>query len=107
MVLDPSLAESHNALAMALLLDTWDLVSAEREFLCALELNPRCVQARDWYALFYLQLAAGRVEEGVSHARMAMETDPLSGYTNAILGMTLCLCGSAAEGVAISAWGRT
>jgi TolB-like protein len=56
--LGPSLAEAHNARAMAYLLDTWDLPSAEREFLCALELNPRYIQARDWYALFYLQLVS-------------------------------------------------
>jgi len=100
--LDPSLAESHNALAMALLLDQWDPAAAEREFLCALELNPRYIQARDWYALFYLQLTAGCLEEGAKQARLAMETDPLSGYTNAILGMTLCLSGSVAEALPIS-----
>jgi TolB-like protein len=100
--LDPSLAESHNALAMALLLDKWDPAAAEREFLCALELNPRYIQARDWYALFYLQLTAGCLEEGAKQARLAMETDPLSGYSNAILGMTLCLSGSVAEALPIS-----
>ena len=71
---------------MALLLDKWDSAAAEREFLFALELNPRYIQARDWYALFYLQLTAGRLEEGAKHARLAMETDPLSGYSKRNLG---------------------
>lgn len=95
--LDPSLAEAHNALAMSSLLDIWDKEAAEREFLSALELNPRYIQARDWYALFYLQLTDGRFEEGIMHARLAVETDPLSGYANAVLGLTQCVSGAARE----------
>ena len=44
--LDPSLAEAHTSLAMAALMGALDKVEAEREFLCALELNPRYLQAR-------------------------------------------------------------
>ena len=47
-------------------------------------------------------LVAGCLEEGANHARTAVQTDPLSGYTNAILGMTLCLSGSAAEALPIA-----
>ena len=100
--LGAALAEAHNALAMAYLLDIWDQEAAEREFLCALELNPRYIQARDWYALFYLQLTAGRLQEGVSHARLAVESDPLSGYANAVLGLNLCVAGSAREALQFS-----
>jgi TolB-like protein/Flp pilus assembly protein TadD len=100
--LDPTLAEAHNARAITYLVDTWDSMKAEQEFLCALELNPRYIQARDWYALFLLQLAAGRLEEGVSHARLAVNADPLSGYANTILGMTVCLSGAIDEGLQIS-----
>ena len=45
--IDPSLAEAHTALAMASLMGAWDRAEAEREFLRALELNPRYLQARD------------------------------------------------------------
>lgn len=38
-----------------------DGATAEQEFLHALELNPKYTQARDWYALFYLQLSEGRL----------------------------------------------
>lgn len=51
LALDPSLAEAHAALAMASLMGAWDKAGAEPEFLRALELNPRYLQARDWYAL--------------------------------------------------------
>jgi len=97
--LDPSLPEAHDALGCACLLDLWDKAEAEREFLRALELNPRYVQARDRYALFYLQCSVGRLEEGVAHAKLALESDPLSGYTNAVVGYTCCCAGRYAEAV--------
>ena len=85
--LDDSLAEAHNALAFGALLYDWNKTFAEREFLRALESNPRYVQARDWYACFYLQAAAGRLDDGVEHARLAVEVDPLSCYANSILAL--------------------
>jgi TolB-like protein len=99
--LDPSLAEAHNALAMSCLLYDWDLAKAEREFLCAIKLNRRYIQARCWYALFYLQFAVGRATEGIEHARLAVEFDPLSGYANAILGLTYSIAGRYTEAVEI------
>ena len=99
--LDPSLAEAHNSLGMCCLLHEWDLPTAEQEFLCALKLNPRYIQAHCWYALFYLQLAAGRMAEGIEHTRIAVEFDPLSGYANAMLGMTHSAAGRYSEAVEI------
>jgi len=100
--LGPSLAEAHNALAMSSLLHDWDLAAADREFLYAIKLNPRYVQAHCWYALFYLQLAVGRAKEGVEHARLAVESDPLSGYANSMLGMTYSAAGRYTEAVEAS-----
>jgi adenylate cyclase len=97
--LDSTLAEAHSALAMACLMGTWDKVEAEREFVRALELNPRYTQARDWYALFYLQCCEGRLEEGVTQARLALESDPLSAYANALFGFICCIAGKHAEGM--------
>ena len=78
---------------------TWEKVEAEREFVRALELNPRYIQARDWYALFYLQLSEGRLEEGVMQARLALESDPLSAYANALFGFICCIAGRHGEGL--------
>ena len=100
--LDPSLAEAHNALAMSCLLHDWDLAAAEREFVYAIKLNPRYIQAHCWYALFYLQLAVGRAKEGIEHARLAVESDPLSGYANSMLGMTYSAAGKYTEAVEAS-----
>ena len=99
--LDPSLAEAHNALAMACLMGTWDKAEAEREFLRALELNPKYIQARDWYALFYLQFSQGRLAEGVVQAKLALEADPLSSYTHAIYGLACAIAGKSEEAVRI------
>ena len=101
-VLGPSLAEAHNAMACACLLYERDLAQAERELLLALELNPRYIQARCWYAFFYLGCAVGRWDEGVTHATLAVESDPLSGYANAVLGATYLGAGRCAEAVAAS-----
>lgn len=97
--LDSSLAEAHNALACASLLGCWDNAEAEREFLRALELNPKYVQARDWYALFYLLCAVGRLEEAVTQAKLAVECDPLSSYTHALVGFTCIGAGRLVEAV--------
>jgi TolB-like protein/Flp pilus assembly protein TadD len=95
--LDASLAEAHTALAMACLMGTCDKTEAEREFLHALELSPRYSQARAWYALFYLQASEGRLVEGVAHARMTQQSDPLSAYASAVYGLTCGIAGNYAE----------
>jgi TolB-like protein/Tfp pilus assembly protein PilF len=99
--LDPSLAEGHNALAMASLMGAWDRAEAEREFLRAIELNPKYIQAHDWYALFYLQCSEGRLAEGRTQAKLALESDPLSSYANAIYGLTCGIAGDYPEALGI------
>jgi tetratricopeptide (TPR) repeat protein len=95
--LDPSSAEAHSALAYAYLMDLWDYPGAEREFLRALELNPRYTQCRCWYAVFYLQIAVGRLSEGVEQAKLAMESDPLSAYANGMPGLAYIINAKYAE----------
>jgi serine/threonine-protein kinase len=86
--LDPSLAEAHTSLAVSYLLHEWDRSSAEREFLHSLELKSNNTLARAWYGLFYLQWAAGRFEEGLAHAKQAVQIDPLSAWARAMLAVT-------------------
>jgi serine/threonine protein kinase/tetratricopeptide (TPR) repeat protein len=92
-VLGPLLAEAHCSLACVTLLFDWNYAKAEHEFRHSLELNPRYVQARDWYAYFYLQMVAGRFEEGISQAKQAAETDPLSAYAIAMLAQSYAFAG--------------
>jgi TolB-like protein/Flp pilus assembly protein TadD len=100
--LDNSLAEAHTALAMASLMGVWDKAQAEREFQQAIKLNPTYIQTRDWYGLFYLQLAEGRLDEGADQAKLALVSDPLSAYAHAIYGMTCAVAGRKAEGIQVS-----
>jgi adenylate cyclase len=100
--LKPSLAEAHNALAMASLVGAWDPAQARKEFLNALELNPRYTQARCWYAFNYLQLSAGRLEEAVVQAKLALDSDPLSSYANAVYCETCVVSGQYTEAIEVA-----
>ena len=86
---DPGSAEAHNALAVAALLWERDFKKAEREFLEALALNPRYLQARCWYGLFFLQWGVGRHDDGLTEAWRAFEADPLSSYAMMVLSFAL------------------
>jgi tetratricopeptide (TPR) repeat protein len=83
-------------MAMASLMCAWDRQKAEQEFLRAIQLNPSYTQARDWYALFYLQFSEGRLVDGVEQAKLALKADPLSSYAHAVYGLT---CGNAGNKV--------
>jgi TolB-like protein len=101
-VADPLLAEAHGTLAFGALMFDCDKATAEREFLCALELNPGYVQARQWYALFYLQSAAGKLAEGVAQAELALDSDPLSCWMSSMLGLSYAVAGRYSEAMVSS-----
>jgi TolB-like protein/Tfp pilus assembly protein PilF len=82
--LDPSLAEAHSALAMVRLYHG-DYAHCEAELLRSLELNPGGVQARIFYGMYYLLWGLGRLDEGISQIKRAIESDPLSSYARCIL----------------------
>jgi len=95
--LDASLAETHNALAIASLMCAWDRDTAGREFVRALEFNPRYTQARDWYAMYYLMFSEGRGVEAVAEAKNALASDPLSSYAHAMCGFICAYAGETAQ----------
>ena len=78
--MDAGSAESHNALATAALLWERDFEKAGREFRESLALNPKYMQARCWYGLFFLQWSVGRLRDGLAESQRAIEDDPLSSY---------------------------
>ena len=81
----PDLAESHAALGTIALLYERDWDKAKREYLKALELNPKYMQARTWYSLFYLQGVKGMNDMALEQARISVESDPLSSYAHTII----------------------
>ncbi len=88
--IDPNLPEAHAALASLKKLFDWDWPGAEREYLTALQLNPNCVDGRQWYAGFLCSM--GRVKEAVNQMRRAQELDPLSMSISAEAAWTLYMC---------------
>lgn len=84
--LDEELADAHATLGYIKVSYDWDWEGALSEFRRALELNPNCVTARQWHAL-YLR-ARGRFEEAIHEMQSAQRLDPLSPSTGAGLGAT-------------------
>ena len=74
--LDPTLAEPHATLGFASWLFDWDRVTAEKEFLRAIELNPNYPTARHWYSRFLRGI--GRMDEAFQQIKRGEELDPLS-----------------------------
>jgi tetratricopeptide (TPR) repeat protein len=74
--LDDSLSEAHRALAFALFYGDWDVNAAFREYRRAIELDPKDVEAHDWYANS-LQLV-GRDAAAIAENEKARELDPTS-----------------------------
>jgi serine/threonine-protein kinase len=97
--LDAMSAAGHTALACATLLFENNRDRAKREFERALELRPSYVLGRSWYALFYLQWARGKFEQGIAEARRALDIDPLSAYATFLLGLCLCTAGHMDEAI--------
>ena len=82
--LDPSLAEVHAALGLGYHFD-WRWEDAEREFLRALELNPRLATARQWYAEHLAKTGRGAL--ALEQVERALELDPLSLVIRSDIGL--------------------
>jgi TolB-like protein/Flp pilus assembly protein TadD len=95
--LDSALGEAHNSLAFCLDGFDWDLDSAGKEFLRAIELNPGYATAHHWYA-WHLALLH-RYDEAIAEMRKAENLDPLSLVINADLAELLALAHSYDESI--------
>ena len=74
--IDDELAEPHTSLAFPTLMYDWNWSAAEKEHRRAIELNPNCVLALDWYGLNLMQV--GRFNESLAALNQAHELDPVS-----------------------------
>ena len=74
--LDSTLAEPHATLGFVTWLLDWDKAEAEKEFLRAIELNPRYPTAHHWYSRFLR--GVGRFDDAAREIKRAEELDPLS-----------------------------
>jgi serine/threonine protein kinase/tetratricopeptide (TPR) repeat protein len=82
--IDGDLAEAHVSLAMVDKEYEWDWPAAGRGYKRALELNPNCATAYQWYGEYLAAL--GRHAEAIAAIQRATDLDPLSLIINATLG---------------------
>jgi TolB-like protein/Tfp pilus assembly protein PilF len=87
LVLDPSLAEAHVALAHIKFLNDWDWAGTEAEYKQATAISPNYAAAHRWYS-FYL-VAMGRLDEAMKEIERARDLDPYSAFTTEWLGQVL------------------
>jgi adenylate cyclase len=82
--LDENLAEAHGSLAVTHKDYEWDWASAEREYRCALELNPSYALGHYWYGEYLA--CVGKHAEAIEQLERARELDPLSPLVASTLG---------------------
>ena len=87
LALDDRLAEAHSSLAMLKIVFCGDLEKAEGDLLKAIELNPNCAAAHQWYAL--VLSATGREEKALRERELAEELDPAALVFNVAVGQLL------------------
>jgi tetratricopeptide (TPR) repeat protein len=87
--LDPDLPDAHASMGLIHANYLYDWRKAEGYFLRALELNPDCPPARQWYAEFLAQM--GRIDEGLAVLEWAKTHDPLSRAMQATRAFVLWL----------------
>jgi serine/threonine-protein kinase len=76
-MLDSQSAEAHATHAHVNVTQDWDWSAAEREFLRAMQLNPKYPTAHHWYATSCL-VPTGRLEEALQQMLLAQSLDPVS-----------------------------
>lgn len=75
-LLDPSCPDAHRSIAFVVRFWNWDMPAAEREYLRAIELDPRNSQSHHWYATALL--SSGRVNEALTQIDLARSLEPQS-----------------------------
>jgi TolB-like protein/DNA-binding winged helix-turn-helix (wHTH) protein/Flp pilus assembly protein TadD len=87
LVLDPSLAEAHSALAEVKLYNDWDWSGAEADYKQATALNPNYTSAHVGYSNYLV--AMGRPDEALKEIERARDLDPFSVEVAFWLGQVL------------------
>jgi len=85
--IDPSIGEGHATIGMISFWYDWDWQGAEKQYLRALDLDPKSAEAHFAYA--HLLSNSGRHEKAIDEIKLSRELDPLSLVTNALEGQIL------------------
>ncbi|MBA2762357.1 MAG: tetratricopeptide repeat protein, partial [Segetibacter sp.] len=87
--LDDSLGEAYGPLGSYYTYFERNWVEANKNFIRAIQLNPKFTQARSLYGLIYLCWVEGKSEEAVKHAQISIKLEPLSTIDHADLSWIL------------------
>jgi TolB-like protein/DNA-binding winged helix-turn-helix (wHTH) protein/Flp pilus assembly protein TadD len=86
--LDNNLADPHASLAFIAETHEWDWATAQHEYKRAVQLNPGDARVHNWFAGYLMYV--GRLDDGISEAKIARDLDPLSlPINNALAGRLL------------------
>jgi serine/threonine protein kinase/Flp pilus assembly protein TadD len=96
MEIDRSLSEAYSSLGFMTMGYEWDFPAASDYLRRSIELNPQNAIAHAWYA--EMLAIAGKKEEAVTEAKIAIECDPLFSLIHSILGVVLCIIGEVETG---------
>ena len=97
--LDDSLSDAHSALGFIDFFWSWDDVSAEREFLRAIALDPNSAIAHHWYASMLMHM--GRSREALAEVRKAEALQPESAAIRADEALILLNAGQVSEATSL------
>ncbi len=87
--LDRALGEGYCSIGMYYAHLEWNWEEARKNFIKAIELNPKYVQAYSWYGMAYLAWVEGKFDEAEKYGRMAIKLEPLSAIDHGDLAWTL------------------
>jgi len=95
--LAPMRCEAYCSLACYYTCLEWNWEAAEKNFITALEINPKYAQAHFWYGSLYLCWARGDFMGAITHGRIAMELEPMSAISLGMYGSILYSVGQYSE----------
>ena len=96
--LNPLLPDAHASLGLISASYLWRWPEADRHFRRALELNPGCSPARQWYAEFLAEM--GRFDEALAIIDAALLYDPLSRAIQSTRAFVFLMAGRFDEAIA-------
>ena len=93
-------ADAHLALGMIRFIFDWDWEASDQEYISATALDPANALAFSWHGIYLA--AVGRQREALAAATKARDLDPLSPYTNSIVGLVHFLGRQYRQGLDVS-----
>lgn len=103
--LDSSIAEAYCSMALYNTNFEWNWIEARKNFLRAIEINPKYAQAHSFYGLILFGWIEGKFDEAEKQGQIAIKLEPLSAIDHGDLCWTVYGAGKFEEALAIAKTG--